>query len=373
MPVLDRSDLQQEPTVPDNLDQRVRFGSITDIVKDVFVWELRHFFNTANNDLRLNELPRIDKYAVAVDPTVDPLETTITLVRSYPDVIEKLPTIAVLSTTGRNTKLSFSTKFTSVVVPPAKLIASNVGQYALSDGMSLEISTIPSGVSTDVVQSLFKFPAFMFANIAQATPEEVASVINIQAKYCTAYVTGTGTSKAVAIRAGGTHGTSFPNKITIVGGTALSALGFTIGQTDQNYGSGHITYERHHMAADLSVSMEVVAESETIRAEISDLLYDFFAYTMADRKFQFYGRSTFDDTVLDETYQIILKDNEFSFSGEQETPRLNDMRDKLYINRISIPVTAILYSDRVVVDSNNDPYVPQSYQLITTDDLPEPN
>jgi hypothetical protein len=315
-----------------------------------------------------------------MDVNTDPLETAVTLIRSYPDITEDLPIIAVLATTGRNVKLGLSDKFTSITIPPAKVVGAVNDPFALADGMTLTLTTQPDGTEVagpgraGVVTSTYVFKSFMFTNIAAATVEEVVNAINFQSLYTTAYVATVGINKRLGIRAGGSHGTSFPNKITITGGTALTALGLTNGQTDQNYGSGKQAFERHHMVADLTVGIEVVAESENVRTEISDLLYDFFSYVMADRKFQFYGRSIFDDTILDETYQIILRDNEISFSGEQEVPRLNDPRDKLYINRISVPVTAIQYSDRIITDAAGQIVTPIiNIGLITKDDLPEPN
>lgn len=41
MSVNDRKDLGQIPTVPSDLNQRPRFGAITETTKDVFVTELR--------------------------------------------------------------------------------------------------------------------------------------------------------------------------------------------------------------------------------------------------------------------------------------------------------------------------------------------
>jgi hypothetical protein len=374
MPVPNRQDLGQIATVPDNLTQPPRFGAIHELVKDAFVLELRHFLSTANTRLRDGELPRIDKYAVAIDTKVDPLETAVSLIRSYPDITEDLPLIAILATTGRNLKLSISDKFTSMVVPPAKVVGSVSGPFVLTDGMDLEITTQPDGVATNVVTSRFVFPAFMFTNIAAATPEEIVYAINFQALYATAYVVTSGASKYIGIRAGGPQGTTFPNKITITGGTALAALGLIVNQTNQNYGADKQAYERHHMAAELTVAIEIVAESENVRTDISDLLYDFFSYVMADRKFQFYGRSVFDESILDETYQIILKDNQISFSGEQEVERVGDPRDKLYINRISIPVVAIQYSDRIITDAQGTTVTPLiNIGLISNFDLPEPN
>lgn len=374
MPVNDRQDIVQQATIPDNLDQPVRFGAITELVKDTFVLELRHFFNTAYTQARVGELPRIDKYAVAIDVATDPLETAVNLIRSYPDITEDLPLMAVLATTGKNMRLSISDHFTSLVVPSAKVISTVDGPFVLADGMTIELTSNPDGVESSQRTSTFKFPSFMFPDIANATLDQVISVINFQALYVTAYKEKNGPSTKLAIRAGGPNGTQFPNKITITGGTALAALGFTVAQTDQNYGVGKKAYNRHHIVSDLVLGIEVVTESENVRTEITDLLYDFVTYALSDRMYTFYGRSSYDSGVGDETYQIIIRDNEITLSGEQETPRLNDNRDKLYINRLNIPVTAIQFSDRTATNLDGTITTPLvQATVVTSDDLPEPN
>jgi hypothetical protein len=197
----------------------------------------------------------------------------------------------------------------------------------------------------------------MFASIGAATVDEIIKAINAQALYAVAYKTYAGN---LALKAGN-YGMGFPNSITITGGTGRAALGFTINQTDQNFGPGKQAMERHCISATISLGLEVVAESENIR-------------TMADRQFQFYGRSVFDESVADEYYQIIIKDSEVQLSGEQETPRLNDPKDKLYINRITVPCIVIQYTDRIITDSKGNIATPVRGLVIQADlSLPTPN
>jgi hypothetical protein len=368
----DRTDLGQVPTIPDNASQSPVFGAITETTKDAFVLELRQYLETKYTKLRVGELPRIDKYSVAGQVISDPLETAVSLVRSYPDLTENLPMIAITSTVGRNRKLDISNKHTSMIVYPAAVIGTLDAPFILADGMDLSFTTTPEGSSAVISRMVFR--SYMFANIAAATVPEVVAAIALQALYAVGFSSASVTGKRLGLRAGGPHGISYPNVITITGGTAAIPLGFTVAQTDQNFGVGKYIYERKHTAADLTVNIEVLAESENIRTEISDLVYDFIVYTMEDRKFQFYGRSVFDPTVLNETYQIILKDGEMSFSGESEVPRPSDPKDKIYINRLSVPVTAILYSDRRVVDKNNNPVtLPMHITTAIVIDVPEPS
>ena len=376
MPVKDRSDLSPIPTTPLNNDQPPRFGGITELVKDAFVIELTNFMNTGYSRLRPGELPRIDKYQVALDVDTDPLATAVNLIRSYPDIMEDMPLLAVLAATGNNLKLSFSDKYVSTMVPAAEVRSTITnGVYALSGGQTLDIETHPSGRPEQVVHSSFKFPSFMFSNISSATLDEVIYVINFQALYCNAFkFKNPDGTYSLGIRAGGPHGKEFPNKIKIVGGTSLSALGLTAGQEDQNYGPGKKVFTRHAISANMTVGIEVVTESENVRTELSDLLFDFLTFVMADRQFQFLGRSTFEDSVQDETYQIIIRDNEVSISGEQELPRPSDPKDKIYVNRINVPVTVIQYTDRYIVNASGQPTYPiTGVTLVTNEDLPEPN
>lgn len=373
MPVLDRHDLHQVPTIPDNLSQPPRFGAITETVKDAFVLELRQYFETKYDRMRLGELPRIDKYSVRGAVSSDPLETAVSLIRSYPDLTEDLPAIAITSTTGRNLKLDISNKYISSIIDYAKVSGTTIGpRYALADGMDIELTSLPDGKT--VQQSRFVFKSFMFTNISQATIEEIVACINFQALYVTAYVARSGTDKMLGIKGGGPHANIFPNTVTITGGTALSVLGLTASQTNTNFGAGKQAYERYSTSAELTVGIEIFTPSENVRTDLTDLVYDFFTYVMQDRKFQFYGRSIFDETILNEVYQIILRDSEFSFGGDNEVPRPGDKKDKIYISRLSIPVIAIQCSDRIITNMNGTPAAPAvSIQLIDNFEFPDPN
>jgi hypothetical protein len=364
MPVIDNPNLQQQiATIPDNTTQPPRFGGITELVKDAFVLELRHYLNTSNALLRgqsvdpsVTELPRIAKYSVLVDTSTDPLETAVALIRNYPDIAEDLPLIAVLATTGKNEKLAISDKYIANVVAPAQVIGTTQPPYALTSGMTLEVQTMPDGQTP--ILSTYTFNTWMFADITHATLTEVINAINLQALYVQPFINTVGSTSALGLRPGN-KGLHFPNMITVVGGTAAPILGFPVAaptlpllntipaQASQNYGAGSVVMKRYHIAASLSVALEVVAESENVRTDITDLLFDFLTFVMADREFQLYGRSVFDQTILDETYQIIIKDNDITLSGEQELPRFNDPKDKIYINRINVPVLAIQYTDRI--------------------------
>lgn len=360
--------LGQIPTTPLDPLQRPRFGAITEVTKDAFITEIQRFFSVNNTRLRSGEFPRIDKYSVSVDPSSDPLSTALAVVGAFPDIPENLPTIAVMSATGRNLKLDLGDKFVQRVIPPAAL-TSTPGPFTLNDGMTMVVRTYPFKPD-EFVESTFTFRDFMFTDISQATAREVANAINAQALYVRASHDIQG---RVIISAGG-QGRNFPNSVTMMSGTSLAALGFSPGQFAANSGGSNLIYDRYYMAADLTIVIEVLAESVNVRTEISDLLYDFLSFVMADRKWQFYGRTIYDSSVLRETYQIIFKDGEIQFAGESDIQRPGDQKDKIYVNRITIPVTSIMYTDRLLVDEFNNPITPQIQpDLMYREDLPMPN
>ena len=227
MAIDDRHDIVQQATVPDNLDQAPRFGTTTELVKDTFVLELRHFFSTAYTQARIGELPRIDKYSVAVDVNIDPLSTAVNLIRSYPDIGEDLPLIAVMATTGKNMKLNIGGNLTSIVVPAAKVVSSVAAPYVLTDGMTIIVESYPTGLPASLTESTFRLPSYFFQNVTAATIDEDIIAINLQALYVTAYKETAGGVTRLAFKAGGPSATQFPNKITLTGGTALTAIEFT--------------------------------------------------------------------------------------------------------------------------------------------------
>ena len=393
MPVNDDTSLVQIGSRPMDLDQGPKFGALTELCKDTFVTELTSYFNTKYKGLRndpstgLSELPRISKYAVAVDINVDPLETAVNLVRSFPDITESLPTVAVLATSGRNLKLGLGNRFVSTVIPSASIVSGSVAGYrgsgssiALYDGATLVVQTYPGGPNYPAVTSNIVFRSWMFADITAATIDEILTAINSQALYLHASKVPIPNANPiiipsyyVSLSAGGPNGVSFPNSIKVITDPG-GAFFFTTGVEYKNFGVGAPAYQRHYAGAELTVSIEVLAESENVRTELSDLLYDFLTYVMADRKFQFYGRSMFDPSILDEHYQIIFDDSNINLAGETEIPRPGDPKDKIYINRITIPVQVIQYSDRLMTNKSGGALVPvASPTIVYRDDMPDPS
>jgi hypothetical protein len=97
----------------------------------------------------------------------------------------------------------------------------------------------------------------------------------------------------------------------------------------------------------MTVSLVVGTEGDTVRTELTDLLYEFFTMVLDDRQYTLWGRSLNSD-IPDEDYQIVIIDKDVALAGEQEVPRPDDPKRKIYINRLNIPILMMQYTDRTV-------------------------
>lgn len=81
-----------------------RFGQPTETVKDGILQTIRLFLQQQNAapGRKTQELPTFRKYALGYGPGTNPFETFSNIVQEYPDVLERLPHVAVLSATGTN-------------------------------------------------------------------------------------------------------------------------------------------------------------------------------------------------------------------------------------------------------------------------------
>lgn len=89
-----------QATVPPDLDDPPRFAQPVETIKDAFVTYLRRAFEAAQlNDVRRAEAPTVEKYAFgsSAAPGYDPYETYTSIFQEFPDVLERLPHIAVTS------------------------------------------------------------------------------------------------------------------------------------------------------------------------------------------------------------------------------------------------------------------------------------
>jgi hypothetical protein len=354
VPIVDNPALRTNvATVPADTNKPPRYGQVTQTVKDAFVVELKKYFSTS--DVKRNNELHISKYAVAANVDDDPFATAVELVRAYPNIMENLPMAAVLSTAGKNLKLSISGRYVDNIQYPPSISATTVGPYAFVDGDTLQFTSTPDGVTESVSTCVFD-TAFM-PSIGASTPQHVVNMLRPQLVYLTPTIDSDG---KFAIAAGGPLAPPAPNKVEITGGSAnaLTVLGWTVSDIKSSTDSDQRMMHRYYVAASLTVSIEIAAESEHQRTEITDLVFDFFTFAMADRQFTFLGRSTFDNSISDETYQIIIQDAEVSISGEQELPRIGDQADKIFVNRVNVPVQIIQYVDRIMTDAAGNQLVP---------------
>jgi hypothetical protein len=363
-------DLNKKPiqTTPDDKADPPRFAQPIETTKDAFVLELRRFFDREGQTTsKLDELPTIRKYDLSFKPNETSFETAVGLIQKFPNINEDLPLVAVIGTTGRGMQMGIGTTFVGQVHKPA-IVAGTLQE-------PFDLSTIPSptimfktiGANGDEFTSTIMLRSSRFTDLTQATAEEIVEEINFQSLYASAYFTDTG---EVVIAYGGPCN-SGNGDIEIVGGTAISTIGFTVGQKSDY--TSQVPYNRYCQSTSLDVAIEIVAEDPNIRTELSDLIWNFFAFQMDDRDYMFLGRSIFNDSIPNETYQVIIKPDS-SMSGEQEIPRPGDEKDKLYVNRVNVSVTTIQYVDRaVLVPGTTTPFYLTPDKLVIDGTIPPKN
>lgn len=93
---------------------------------------------------------------------------------------------------------------------------------------------------------------------------------------------------------------------------------------------------REMVAADMQVTLEIGAKDTNTRSEIMDLVMGFLTMYTETSRFSFLGSN----------YQIILR-GESAIGGETDTPRPDgEGFDRIYMNRITVPITFCDYVDR---------------------------
>jgi len=340
--IIDKLDKRPTQTIPDDKADPPRFAQPLETTKDAFVLELRRFFDRAGQSVsKLDELPTIRKYDLSFKANESSHETAVGLIQKFPNINEDLPLVAVLGATGRVMQMGIGTTFVGQVHKPAIVSGTIQGPFDLTSTSAQTIVFKTSGADGNEFTSTIILRPSRFTTITQATAAEIVEEINFQSLYASAYPADTG---EVVLAYGGPCN-SGNGDVEIVGGTAIPIIGFTVGQkSDYRLNT---PYNRYCQSTSLDISMEVVAEDPNIRTELSDLIWNFFSFQMDDRDYMFLGRSIFNETIQNETYQVIIKPDS-SMSGEQEIPRPGDEKDKLYVNRVNVSVTTIQYVDRAV-------------------------
>ncbi len=344
-----------------------RFGQLTETTKDVFRKELETFFDYKTSDAanKLQEAPNIQKFAMGAGTGEQSLETVVKMLMSYGDKEDQFPMIAITSSHEREKPLSIGNNFVGHFQYPPRVNGSKVGPFNLTDGWELKITTWPLGTVESAVESTIVMSSLLFPDLSNATIDDVLKAINeVQALYYTAEATPEG---YLRLRTGGICAKPTPNYIEITGGDTecLNAFGFTLGQS-QTY-SDITPVNKYYISSDMTINIDVVADSINTRAELTDLVFQFFSYYIEKRLFQFIGRSYQSENIDPEEWWHIILNRQFSWSGELATPRAGGpQRDHIYANRGSVPITSIDYIDKRV-GSN---YIIERENVIREPNLP---
>lgn len=346
-----------------------KFSQLVETVKDAFVEELRAFFAQPTvAQTRFAEILTVGKYGISQQST-DPFENLVTLIREYPDILQKLPLISVTKAAGARKPIGVTGAFVDHVQYPPRVRSTLPEPYNLSailnvsNPPTLAFRTKPNG--TDWRASTMVLPSFPFPTPAAVTAQQLADIINFQALYARARAASAGGSTYLELVAGGPSGAAATrNAIEVTGGTAtlLTALGFTVGQSDDSDNPARRPANRYGVGASFTIGLDVGADSDNERTELTDLLIYFFALYMADRDFTFYGQHVFEEPAAGATteryFQVILGD--FTLAGEADIPRIDGEKEsKIYVNRFNIPVTCYDYVDRQIPAD----LIPAVYQL----------
>lgn len=343
------------PTIPLDPADPPRFSQLIEVTKDCFQRELSDYFDYRRSTFQVlkNEVPTIEKYNLGFSETDTAVATFTHVLLQHPDILERLPLIAITTATGSALALGVGGQFVSSVQPAARIKCTRTGPYALEDGDRVAFITHPDRGPAVVSTALFR--SSMFSDISAATIDEMIAVCASQFLYVS--VSKTLYSNPIGVLRFSATGpivrSAHPGDIEVLGppmssSNALEQLGLVPGTRDST--ATRNPSNRYGIAMNLTVGIDLGAESENERRELTDLLLHFFGLDLDRRDFSLYGRSVFDEDFPGENFQIILKGSH-SLAGEAEIPRQGssgEQRDLIYVNRISVPVTVIDYVDREI-------------------------
>jgi hypothetical protein len=240
------------PTVPNDLRDPPRFSQVTETTKDTLVLELRKYIDNAQQtSARRFELPTIEKYATFGDGTGDPFSTSATIIRKYPEKLEKLPHIAVMAATGAERRLNIGPPYIETVQDPSTVVATAPEPYALQDGDTLVLRTLPDAHTPFLETITFTAGRFPTASpIGSALAADVARVINEQALHIHASTIVVSGRVYVQVEAGGPLSNELgrtPTEIEVMSSSVHAdiVLGFgrrgTITSISRNYPTTTLT------------------------------------------------------------------------------------------------------------------------------------
>ena len=132
-----------QPLIPEDLNDPPRFGQPSETVKDAVLTTIRRYLTQENAlpTVRTAELPTFQKYALGYGPGTNPYETFTTLVQEYPDVLERLPHVAVTSASGSNNRPGVGAPILGPTWYPPRVQSTTEGPYAFANPQR-QVSTI---------------------------------------------------------------------------------------------------------------------------------------------------------------------------------------------------------------------------------------
>jgi hypothetical protein len=340
------------PTAPYDLNDLPRFGQLIETAKDAIASELRNYFSYETSDIldKLNIAYNLEKYSFDVAGNFQgDYATLVELIMSHADRPDKFPMVSITTSQVKEKKLSIGNNFATTVQYPPSLVGTKSSPFTLADGWYIEFKTWPDGTVASETTSTIYFSSSQFSDITNVTVDEIISVINsTQALYYTLEKTNV---ENLRISCGGPAARSTPNYIEITDGTAncLTALGFTVGDSDTYLSSSNLPKNRYYVAADMTINIDVIGDSQNTKQELADLIFEFFSFYLEKRYFQLLGRSYYDRELASQEWFHIILLNKFAWSSEVVKNRAGkEGYSYIYAVRGSIPITIIDYLDRQI-------------------------
>lgn len=338
-------------TGPYDANDPARFGQLLETAKDAFKSELYTFFNIKSSDIltKITEVPNIQKFNLGAVSGEQSLETVTNVIMSYADTPDKFPMIAITSASLREKPLGIGNNFSCHVQYPSTISGSKSGPFRLTHGWTLEITTWPLGTVDSATVTTLTIASGQFADLLSATITELVNTINKQALYMRAYANADG---SLRLETGGPCARACPNYIEVTGGSAglLLALGLTVGQSDIYTNTENPPMNRYSLAGEMTINIDVISDDLNTRMELADLVFDFFAYTMEKRNFQFIGRSYFEKDLNPEEWWHVILNRQFGWNSEYATQKYGgEGYDYIYSIRGSVPITIVDFINKKLV------------------------
>lgn len=339
------------PTAPEDGNDPPRFGQPAETTKDAIVLGLRQFFDDTQVAGRFAENPTVEKYLTGFSAGTDPFATTVEIVQEHPDILESLPHLSVTVSNARNRRMTIGNLLIGQPQYPPRVEGTSTGPFDLSTSEAtppeyvLRYRTQPDRGGSWVESSVVLRQS-RFSDWTSATVDDIVRVINEQSLYARSFVTPEGT---IGIETGGLKGTRRPNVIEIVDSPAAALLGFSAGQRGTSFDTARPPRNRYHQATEVTVNIDVLSVDVNTRRELADLVYSWATFWLERDHFELQGRTWSDEDVNEpEEWWHLVIHQEVNMGQFQTTDRVASAKDKLHIQRVTIPVTLFQYLDRNV-------------------------